>query len=120
MSRVTVGLGLIAVMFSLPNAAEANCGPGGVFKDNDYCISCAGKVWKENSCPGGEVGLAAEGVTHPNCSISYYSDATCRTNVRVNMDLMKLMRKEHHLISPWVDPKKSAEYNARLKLPAIK
>jgi hypothetical protein len=56
----------------------ANCGPAGVFKDNDYCVSCAGKMFKENYCPGGEAGRVTVGRQHPNCTVSFYDGDTCR------------------------------------------
>ena len=56
----------------------ANCGIAGVFKDNDYCVSCARKTFKQNYCPGGEGGRVMVGRQNPNCTVSFYDRATCR------------------------------------------
>lgn len=67
---------LVLITFSVySEVVFANCGPFNMFGDNDYCIACPNMHKKENSCPGGDVGMAAEGVLHPGCSISYWSSS---------------------------------------------
>jgi hypothetical protein len=111
------GLLVVGLGVSFAIAAYADCGPFGVFKDSDYCISCSGKTFKENSCPGGDVGLTAEGVTHPNCQISYYSPATCRVNAKMTRNLLADLKKGGHLVVPLASPADQARYNASLSKP---
>lgn len=63
------------LLFSSPALAWCPWG------ENDYCVACPdGQTKKEVNCPGGEVGLVLKGIQYPSCSISYYSDQTCRVN----------------------------------------
>lgn len=62
----------LALAFS-STLVHANCGPFGVFGDNDYCVRCPSRApQKVNFCPGGDFGLSAVGVANPGCSVSYY------------------------------------------------
>src|ERR1700733_7435549 len=98
--------------------ASANCGPGGIFQDNDYCISCGGggphlQIFKENSCPGGDVGLATEGTLHPGCSVSYYDPASCHVTSHLNRSLIELLKKERHLGVTFANPEERHSFNAK-------
>ncbi len=84
---------LVIAAAIMPSVAFANCGPGGIFKDNDYCVSCPGTKFKENSCPGGEAGRVSLGVQHPNCEISFY-DNTCQTNAVLSKKLIIDLEKK--------------------------
>jgi len=108
------GLVFIA-MAVIVEPVSANCGPFGVFGDTDYCIACPGKVFKENSCPGGEVGLVAEGTLHPGCSVSYYGPATCHTNASMSRQLLDELEKSGHLKIPNATPIDQARLNATRK-----
>jgi hypothetical protein len=72
MKLSTLFLGML-----ISQASFANCGPFGLIGDNDYCVRCPGKQdSRQNSCPGGEVGLVAMGVANPGCQITYF-DGHC-------------------------------------------
>lgn len=62
----------------MPSDAKANCGPFGVWGDNDYCVVCQSATMKINQCPGGDVGQTILGTQFPGCQISYYDSRSCR------------------------------------------
>jgi alpha-galactosidase len=66
------------LLFYWTYPTRANCGPGGVFHDNDYCVACgAGVTLKQNQCPGGEVGRLALGAMFGGCQISFFDPRSC-------------------------------------------
>src|SRR4051812_20975170 len=102
---MTIARFMLPIAFTLScgiSEAVANCGPFGMFEGNDYCISCPAsgatpaRRWKENSCPGGETGITAEGVLHPGCSISYFGGNTCNVNYALSHEFIEQLRKEGH------------------------
>jgi hypothetical protein len=114
---VSMLIALLVLAFT-PTQSFANCGPWGVWGDSDYCISCPNRTWKENSCPGGEVGLANEGVLHNGCLVSYYSPSTCHIRGGISLSLQELRALiAKGRISPertFVSEKQKRDYNAAL------
>ena len=76
---IIVVVAACALVMTGSTASLANCF-GGILKDNDYCVSCAHRTFKVNYCPGGEPGRIAVGRQNPNCTVSFYDRATCRTH----------------------------------------
>ena len=66
--------GTFVIALAATQSAYANCGPFGVFGDNDYCERCSTRApQRVNFCPGGDFGLSAVGVANPGCSVSYWA-----------------------------------------------
>ncbi len=74
MKRVIGALAVASTFVS--SVAFANCGPFGMFGDNDYCVTCpTSRPEKVNACPGGDVGMVAVGLAHPGCQVTYWSSS---------------------------------------------
>ena len=78
--KAVAACALVATFVSASSTASfANC-VGGLLHDNDYCVSCARKVFKVNYCPGGEAGRVTVGRQYPNCTVSFYDRASCHVH----------------------------------------
>jgi hypothetical protein len=73
-----------ALVLASSTASFANCA-GGIFRDNDYCVSCGRRAVKVNYCPGGEAGRVTVERLHPGCAVSFYDRATCRVHGSARM-----------------------------------
>jgi hypothetical protein len=79
MKLIVGAVAACAIVMATSTGSFANC-TAGIFKDNDYCVSCAGKTFKVNYCPGGEAGRVTVGRQYPNCTVSFYDRAACRVH----------------------------------------